>query len=52
MSPITNVPHGGWWHAAPTASGPAARRLRTLIVALRRLWTRERYRPERRYMRG
>jgi hypothetical protein len=53
MSPITGFDRDPWWHAASRRGGePAARGLRALLQALRRWWAKERYRPERRYMRG
>jgi hypothetical protein len=42
----------GMWHAAPKGYEPASPRVRALLRALREWWGKERYRPERRYMRG
>ncbi len=53
MSPTAGHQSDGWWRAAPQKrGGPAGGGLRVLLRALQRWWAKERYRPERRYMRG
>ncbi|HYI84165.1 MAG TPA: hypothetical protein VEX11_13255 [Acetobacteraceae bacterium] len=42
----------GLWHPPPKERAPASYRVRALFCALRQWWSKERYRPERRYMRG
>ncbi|CAA9284894.1 MAG: hypothetical protein AVDCRST_MAG08-4079 [uncultured Acetobacteraceae bacterium] len=51
MSPTAGYHSDGRHRAAPWKHKPA-HGLRALLRALHRWWARERYRPERRYMRG
>jgi len=52
MSSTTGFQRSEWWRAAPKSRKTPARGLRALLRAIRRWWAKERYRPERRYMRG
>ena len=55
MSPTAGRRRNGPWRGAPAKrrGGLAAcGGLRALLLAFRRWWAKERYRPERRYMRG
>jgi hypothetical protein len=45
-------PTTGLWHASSKSHEPASYRIRALFLALCQWWSKERYRPERRYMRG
>jgi hypothetical protein len=51
MSRTEGCQRFGSWRAAPKRRG-ALHSVRALARALQRWWTKERYRPERRYMRG
>jgi hypothetical protein len=53
MSPTAGYQGEGWWRgAAPKGRGPARRGPRALLRAFQRWVAQQRYRPERRYMRG
>lgn len=51
MSSTAGCQRSGSWRAAPKGR-EASHGMRALVRALQRWWAKDRYRPERRYMRG
>lgn len=52
MSLTAEYRSDAWHGASPKRRGPARGGWRALFRGLQRWWAKERYRPERRYMRG